>query len=431
MKSDVIVAIVVQNKMSEPRVELPHFVFHGTQHWTVTQIHEAFIQIHYMKIQDFNYGKGKKDPKNKATLTVFNAVSLGGVATFFEQAAAAISTKCVSFIEASPAKSIAADTLKKIWKEKVSYRTSQRLSWGKGPCAFNPTGDGDFPNPDPNHESLSHLAGSEKERFEVAYTCVQIDDLLDAYLQVEAEQELARREKRSRPGETAASALPLNSNRSDESLSSLEVLDSNGLQLIVRQPNQHSFGTPMLPAAPEGSVSGAASKTRNQHDGKMTAAANVTKRQKDDTSAVHKVLDFGTAVTGLGVSMMERMKRPTVEEEVSKYSAVSQAVVQVVSTAVVDAVKEWKKPAEIQAPKSSLLLRMTPQVLLQAIKDSGEMFASYPQLASNILSAGLDGATIARMSDADVKEFLISDCQVKTIHANILIAKLACWRDLP
>jgi hypothetical protein len=426
MKSDVIVAIVVQNKMTE---HLPHFVFHGSQHWTATQIHEAFIQIHYMKIQDFNFGKGKKDPKNKATLTIFNAVSLGGVATFFEQAAETISTKCVSFVEASPSKKIAADTLKKIWKEKVSYRTSQRLSWGKGPNAFNETGDGDFPNPDPNHESLAHLAVSEKERFDVAYTCLQIDDLLDAYLQVEAEQELAHREKLRRQNTQAggaASALNALPPR-DESLSALDRVDSNALQLIVHQPNQHSFGKPMLPAAPDGSVAAAASKTRNAQDGKMTAP----KRQKEDASAVHKVLDFGTAVTGLGVSMMERMKRPTVEEEVSKYSAVSQAVVQVVSTAVVDAVKEWKKPAEIQAPKPSLLLRMTPQTLLQAIKDSGEFFATYPQLTSNILSVGLDGATIARMPDADVKEFLISDCQVKTIHANILIAKLACWRDLP
>jgi hypothetical protein len=398
----------------------PHFVFHGSQHWTVEQIREAFTELHYMKVHNFVPGKGKKVASRATTLTLLNAVSLGGVAAFYEAAAQKISTTAVSFLEAKPLpKTIAADTLKKIFEKRLAYRITQRLSWGKGPNAFHRTGDGDdFPNPDMNDPSLMHFP--ESERFPVAYCCAQIDDLLDSHLQGLAEMEIKHRQQ-------AAAVAQSNQAPIEQSGGSLQAMESNSLQMIVRQPNQHAFGQPMLPSAPEGSVSAAACQNRGQHIG------GATKRRSnaDTTGTVHKVLDFGTSVTNLGASMMERMKRPSLEEEVEKYEKVSKCVVTCVSTAVVDAVKEWKKPAEIQAPKSSALLRMNAQTLFLAIKDSGQFFGNYPQLSIQILSAGLDGATIARMSDEDVKQFLTSDCQLSQVHATILIAKLACWRDTP
>jgi hypothetical protein len=410
-----------------PGERLPHFVFHGSQYWSPMQVLEAFTELHYAKINNFVPGKGKKVASRVTTLTLVNANSLGGIAHFFEQLAQKISNTAVSFLEAQPPKTISPDTLRKMWEKKVAFRVSQRLSWGKGPNAFFRTGDGDFPNVDENHSSLSHLP--ERERFQVAYTCAQIDDLLDSYLQSVGEEEIRHRERATASHHAAAVVSSRGAPSAPEnnlSGSALENLDASALAMIVRPPNQHAFGQPLLPAAPEGAVAGASTKPR----GAQTGIA-LKKRRDDDSSSVQKVLDFGSSVTSLGSAMMERMKRPSLEEDVAKYSAVSQAVVKVVSTAVVDAVKEWRKPVEIPTPKPSALLRMNPRQLFQSIKDIGAFFGDYPELERNIIGAGLDGPMIARMSDGDVKDFLVSDCKLKTVHANMLIAKVGFWRDSP
>jgi hypothetical protein len=389
----------------------------------VIQIHEAFTELHYTKINNFIPGKGKKVASRATVLTLFNANSLGGIAHFFDQVAQKVSSTAPSFLEARPPKTISSDTLRKLFEKKVAFRVAQRLSWGKGPNAFFRTGDGDFPHADENHPSLAHLP--ERERFQAAYVCVQIDDILDSYLQSVGEEELRHRERCQQGAVSSNRVAPATQDAISGGV--FENADASALAMIVRPPNQHAFGQPMLPAAPEGAVAGASTKLRGAH----TGVALKKRRDEDSSSTVHKVLDFGSAVTSLGSTMLERMKRPTLEEEVAKYSAVSQAVVQVVSSAVVDAVKEWKKPAEIAPPKSSALLRMNSLQLYENIKDIGAYFGTYCELKCNILGAGLDGPTIARMTDADIKEFLISDCQLKAVHATILIAKLASWRDSP
>jgi hypothetical protein len=154
IKSDMIVAIVVQNKPNMPQEHDPsqaataapavverlsNFVFHGTPYWTVTQIHEAFTQLHYTKIPNFVPGKGKKNAAKATTLTHVNANSLGGVHAFYDHVAALISNSSPSFLEALPPKTISCDTLKKLFEKKLAYRVAQRLSWRKGPNAFHRT----------------------------------------------------------------------------------------------------------------------------------------------------------------------------------------------------------------------------------------------------------------------------------------------------
>ncbi len=449
IKSDMIVAIVVQNKPNMPQehdpsqdataapavVErLPNFVFHATPYWTVTQIHEAFTQLHYTKMSNFVPGKGKKNAAKATTLTHVNANSLGGVHTFYDHVAAVISNSSPSFLEAQPPKTISGDTLRKLFEKKLAYRVTQRLSWRKGPNAFHRTGDGDFPLADENHPSLAHLP-SDRERFQTAYACTQIDDILDSHLESVSKEEIAHRERAAQhissalSGAGSANGAP----ESSGSGSALEHLDASALSIVVAQPNQHAFGLPMRPAAAEGSVSSAAVVIRSGHAG---SASN--KRAKPDPNAttVHKVVAFGDSVTSLGAAMLERFKRPpqpSPEEEAAmialKWGTAAKSVIEVVSSAAVNFAKEWKKTPEVLPPKITQLSKMNPAQLLNSIKSIGVTFTKYPALDTNIIGCGLDGEMLSKMPDTDIKEFLVQDCSVNAVHANILIAKLACWRD--
>ena len=69
-----------------PRPRLPHFTFHGSAHWTVKQILEAFTQIAYTTV-DFIPGKGHKQEAKKTTLSIGNAHAIHGILAFFEHAA--------------------------------------------------------------------------------------------------------------------------------------------------------------------------------------------------------------------------------------------------------------------------------------------------------------------------------------------------------
>jgi hypothetical protein len=411
-------AAVAAPPASRPNERLPHFVYHGSQHWTVTQIHEAFTELHYTKIKDFIPGKGKKVAARATTLTHVNANSLGGIQAFFDHVAQKISSSAPSFVEAQPPKTISSDTLRKIWDKKLAYRVSQRLSWGKGPNAFFRTGDGDFPAADENHALLSHLP--EQERFNAAYVCVQIDDILDSHLESAAKEEIAHRERALQQASLLSSSGGV-----------LENVDQSALSLIVAPPNQHSFGMPMRPSAQEGSVSSASLFQRGAQVG-----GAVKKRQgkeNEGQTTVHKVVAFGESVTSIGSAMLERFKKPSPEEEVTmtalKWGTATKSVTEVVSAAAVNFIKEWKKSPEAPLPKTSHLSRMNPAQLLQSIKSIGTFFGCYHSLDTNIIGCGLDGAILSKMSDSDIKEFLMKDCGVNAVHANILIAKLACWRD--
>lgn len=407
---------------------LPNFVFHGSHHWTVTQVHEAFTQLHYTKIQNFVPGKGKKNPAKATTLTLVNANSLGGTLALYDQVAATISSTAVSFLEASPPKTIAGDTLKKLFEKKLAHRVAQRLSWRKGPSAFHRTGDGDFPAADENHASLAHLP-SQQERFQAAYVCTQIDDILDSHLESVANEEIAYRERAAAAQQASAPSGSANS-APESSGSVLQNEDAHALAVIVREPIQHSFGMPMRPAAKEGSVSTASVLHRGEHSG--TAAKR--KKKDENETTVHKVVAFGESVTTLGSAMLERFKRPSQEDEVAmtalKWGTAAKTVNEVVSVAAVNFAREWKKAPEAPPPKITRLSQMNPTQLLASIKSIGVFFGDYPALDTNIIGCGLTGATLSKMSDTDIKEFLVANCTLSAVHANIVIANLACWRDV-
>jgi hypothetical protein len=299
---------------------LPHFTSHGDGKWTVKQIQEAFGEIHASSF-DFIPGKGKKDETKKTKVTAVNAHIIGGVLHFWEHAAAKVSAKCPSFCDLVPKKTIAADTLRKLWSSKVEYRVTQRTSWGKGPCAFHETGDGDFPDLDgelgPRNGSASLSAASADAKFELRFMNAQIDDILDAHLKKLCEYEDQYRKK----------------GLQEKSGSAVAEFSNQALVIFQKDVPQTCFGRPMNPSAKPGQVATASLTRRGDQSGEMTG----DKRRKGD-DGVQKSLNFGNSVVALGDKMLAHLAQPTLEDVQSRAAATATAYASVVREGVLEGV---------------------------------------------------------------------------------------------
>jgi hypothetical protein len=375
--------------------KMPHFTNHASSHWSVPQINEAFTQIAYLKL-DFVPGKGVKDPSKKTKLTIVNAHVIGGVLTFFEQAASIISTKCPSFVDAK--KTIAKDALRTQWEKKVAYRIKQRLSWGKGPNLFHRTGDGDFP--DLNDGNLGFGNASADEKFELAFQCAQIDDILDSHLQELAEQESQQRSPSSALSDVGAEALVV----------------------FSKNPAAHAFGKPMNPAAAPGVVASASTHRRGENP------SSSMKRSRGD-AAIDNSLNFGSSVVDLGNKMMMAMSKPTVEESVRRTAATTEAMLTVVERGVSRCIKEFKKPT-VNSSIRSRLSRMKCSDLIAAIKSISAAWERDSTLHDAIVDIGLSGKNIANMEDSQLRDFFTQDGGLTAIKANILIAEIKSWSQM-
>jgi hypothetical protein len=388
-----------------PRTRLPNFTFHGSSHWTVRQILEAFTQIAYTTV-DFVPGKGHKQSTKKTTLSICNAHVIQGVLAFFEHAAAEISTSCPAFLEKQ--KTISKETLRSMWEKKLAYRIQQRLSWGKGHNLFHRSGDGDFPN---LNSELGMGNANSDEKFELAFQCAQIDDILDSHLQALAEQESNHR---NQAGAAVGSA----------SGSALGDVESNALVVFQNAPAAHSFGQPLRPPAHPGQVAAASTVRRGQQSG----GASLKRPKTDDKGAVEQVLDFGSSVTELGAKIIAATAKPTVEQAVARTTATTGAMVQVLEKSLTSCIKEFKKPT-VNSASNSLLSRMATSDLIRAIKNISKFWAEAATLHDAIQEIGLNGKAVANMQDEELKAFLI-ESSLSSIRASILIAEMKSWSQM-
>jgi hypothetical protein len=375
--------------------KMPQFTNHASSHWSVTQILEAFTQIAYLKL-DFIPGKGVKDPSKKTLLTIANAHVIGGVLTFFEQAASIISSKCPSFRDAK--KSIGKDALRSQWETKLTYRIQQRLSWGKGPNLFHRTGDGDFP--DLNDANVGFGNASADQKFELAFQCAQVDDILDSHLQLLSEQESQHRN----PG------------------SALSEVGSEALVVFSKNPAAHAFGKPLHPAAVPGIVASASTQRRGENP------SSSTKRARGE-SAIDNSLNFGSSVVDLGNKMLMAMAKPTVEESARRTAANAEAMLTVVEKGVSRCIKEFKKPT-VNSSLNSRLSRMKCSDLIAAIKSISTAWERDAALHAAIVDIGLSGKNIANMEDSQLRDFFTQDGGVTATKANILIAEIKSWSQM-
>jgi hypothetical protein len=383
---------------SEVSGKMPHFTNHALPNWSIPQINEAFTQIAYLKL-DFIPGKGVKDPNKKTTLTICNAHIIGGVLTFFEQAASIISTKCISFVQNTPQpKTIAKDALRGMWEKKLAYRVQQRLSWGKGPNLFHRTGDGDFP--DLNDAGLGFGEANRDERFQLAFQCAQIDDILDSHL-----QDLAEQESQHRSGNSALSEV-----------------GSEALVVFQKNPAATSFGKRLNPSVQPGIVASASTQRRGDNP-------SSSKKKARGDAAIENSLHLGNSVVDLGNKMMQAMTKPTVEESVNRTAATTEAMLTVVERGVSRAIKEFKKPT-VNSSINSRLSRMKCSDLTAAIKSMSKAWEKDQNLHDAIVDIGLNGKNIANMEDSQLRDFFTQDGGLTATKANVLIAELKSWGQM-
>jgi hypothetical protein len=124
--------------------------------------------------------------------------------------------------------------------------------------------------------------------------------------------------------------------------------------------------------------------------------------------------------------LVAAIKKPSIEDQTALATATATAYVTAIREGVLAAVTIWK--AEPVKPKT-YLSSMNSQKLIQSVSEIGPAFASATNLLEKLAEYGLDGAMIANMKDVEVREFLKSDAGLSDMLSNILIAKLASWRQ--
>jgi hypothetical protein len=367
---------------------------------TLQQVHEAMTEIHYAKIE-YVPGKGKKNMSNKVIVTAVNCNLLCGVLHFWDETAKLVGANCPSFCDHG--KTVTGPTLRLMFEKKVQYRIDQRTSWGKGHNVFHETGDGDFPDMGPDQQA--------PKDFQDKYTCAQIDDIIDSHLMQLAEQEAMQRNRSEGGNGGAASALAQVSEQ----------------QLVLFQAPlaAHAFGKALDPAAQEGSVSKASTTRRSANPG-----GAVVKRGRD-TDGIEKSLSFANSVVSLGDKMLLAMKKPdplTAEELDARTRSTVKIVSDAVSCAVVEGIREWKKPCEPTPAKPTFLSAMGTAQLLQSIRSIGPAFSNHQGLASHIADIGLTGNILSKLADTEIKE-LLAEAGLSTVLSNVLLGQFKSWSE--
>jgi hypothetical protein len=379
--------------------KLPFFTNHATAAWTLEQVHQALTQVSYASF-DYVPGKGKKDMTKKTKINIQNAHIINGVMFFFDEAAKLINKTCPAFCDVKTAsdkdktETISGPTLSKMWKTKIEYRIEQRKSWGKGPCAFHQTGDGDFPE----------LEGSSDEKFAKSFICASIDDLLDVHLKNLAEQESRNR--------SAGSSSP------DHPLSKV---NDTALVVFQQHPNQHTFGKRMDPPACDGQVATSSLKRL----GDQTGSANTKRgsgKAKDDS--VEKTLQVASSVSKLSDKLLQALN-PSEDDIVMKARATAGVYTEAMKGALVEGIKVWKEPA---VAKSNPLLSMSCTDVIQKIKQIGTLYSTNSTFEAQFIACGINGATLSCMGDEDLRKFFELQCNFPTYQASILVASIKSWQ---
>lgn len=246
---------------------------------------------------------------------------------------------------------------------------------------------------------------SSDEKFQLAFQCAQIDDILDSHL-----QELSEQESKHRNDAQGSSG------------SAVSDVGSEALVLFSRQPAAHAFGQPLNPAAAPGVVASASTQRRGENP------STSTKRARGD-AAIENSLNFGSSVVDLGNKMMQAMAKPTVEESVKRTAATAEAMLTVIEKGVSRCIKEYKKPT-VNSSINSRLSRMKCSDLIAAIKSISAAWDKNCTLHETIIDIGLNGKNIANMEDSQIRDFLTQDGGLAATKANILIAEIKSWSQM-
>ena len=372
--------------------KLPFLTNHASHAWTLDQVHQALTEVSYASFE-YVPGKGKKDGSKKTKINIQNAHIINGVMHFFDEAAKLINQKSPAFCD--PGKTISGPTLRKMWESKVEYRIQQRTSWGKGPCAFHETGDGDFPQ----------LEGSSDEKFAKSFICASIDDLLDMHLKNLSEQELRIRNAGARDPSSPHTAL--------------SEMNSSAIVLFQQAPAQHTFGKKMDPPAKDGQVASASLKRLGDQKGSA-----ITKRSNAKDDSIERTLNVASSVSKLSDKMFEALN-PSEDVIVMKARATAGVYTEAMKGAFVEGIKIWKEPV---FAKSNPLLSMSCNDVIQKIKLIGTLYSANSTFEAQLIACGMNGATLSCMGDKDLKEFFELQCSFPSYQANILVASIKSWQ---
>ncbi len=184
-----------------------------------------------------------------------------------------------------------------------------------------------------------------------------------------------------------------------------------------RQLNPPAPQADLTTAALDGSKAGsnASSKKPYQESSKKIRASQIEKHFEAQESQGE-----------MNKELVNAMKKPSIEDQTKLATATAAAYVTAIKEGVLEGVKLWKAVPE--QPKNYLSSLDSPS-LIQAVQGIGRAFTDATTLLEKLAEYGLDGSTFANMKEDEVKDFLKSDCGLSAMHANILVAKLASWRQ--
>ena len=83
---------------------------------------------------------------------------------------------------------------------------------------------------------------------------------------------------------------------------------------------------------------------------------------------------------------------------------------------------------KVPQPKSTKLLSMTASDVVTKIKEIGTMFSTNTTFEAQLLSSGMNGATLSCMSDIDLKDFFEKQCSFQSYQAAVLVASIKSWQ---
>jgi len=180
------------------------------------------------------------------------------------------------------------------------------------------------------------------------------------------------------------------------------------------------------PPAPQGDLTAAAldgSKAGSKASSQKPYQENFKKHR---TSQMEKHFEAQESQGEMNKELVNAMKKPSIEDQTKLATATATAYVTAIKEGVLEGVKLWKAVPE--QPKNYLSSLDSPS-LIQAVQGIGRAFTDATTLLEKLAEYGLDGSTFANMKEDEVKDFLKSDCGLSAMQANILVAKLASWRQ--
>ena len=180
----------------------------------------------------------------------------------------------------------------------------------------------------------------------------------------------------------------------------------------------------LMPPAPESDLVDASMNGKKKTSTSAQSFKNVRQKQ----CPVDKYLDYQSGSAELSQSMLLMCKQPSIEEKIAMTNAKVNAYASALGNLVVEGICEWKKKPEVLKLQNDFL-KITSAELYEKIRAIGSIFANNPALKSAIESNGLDGMILGFMSDDDLKEFFVKECQLQSINASMLVAKIKAWKN--